>query len=648
VALTSDSSPAQFSVQSTFNPRFWRVALWLSALSLIVHLGYSNMWNPDEGRYASASLEMIRGFEGRGPDWVVPYLNTIPRLNKPPLVYWVAGTFMTLLGPNETAARLGSALAALGVMGLLWYLGRIMFGPRVALLGAIVWATALFPFGLARTLNTDMLLCFAITLAITGIWQALERGRWTQDNGPDVKERFDFKPALIAGIGMGLALLAKGPVGMALPLLIGFVYLFARNWRSQTAIRDVDGNRQFLSAGTLMVSRTWRDLGRDKVLWLSLLSGALLAVAIAIPWYLAVSQREPEFLQNFFINENLGRFSGGTRYHGSTPIWYYVPVVLIALVPWTPFLLWTGPQRGSHAEPQLADYEDRSRRFLWVWAMLPVLLFSVSSTKLVTYILPAFPAFCLLIGQGCSRVWARDDGDPSVLISKRLWWLVTGTTVALLLFMSVLLSAYLLTNKTVPRSEGLLMMVPLLMILLGGAGALAWAARRRQGSHVVAAVWGCSMLLHVYLLPSSGYIGKYEDSSALTQSIAPYVKPEDRFVLYRTFQPTAMFYLQRPVEIVDFENNSGLDDAVIARSKYFLPVSDGLLAEILRSPQRTYVLIKWNGMPKTLLQPSYVIGVNNDYRLISNRPAPEGYAFEKVAPKKRERLNGIPLAIGTP
>jgi 4-amino-4-deoxy-L-arabinose transferase-like glycosyltransferase len=637
VSVERPSQSASVRDQSTLHPRFWRVALILSALFLVLHLSYAPLFNPDEGRYASASLEMEQGFEGRAPDWVVPYLNTVPRLNKPPLVYWVAGAFMRVLGPTETSARLASAMAALGVMALVWHLGNVMFGRRVALLGALVWATATFPFGLARVLNTDMLLCFSITLGLVGIWHALENGRWTSEDGPDPRARVHWRPVLVAGIGMGLALLSKGPVGVALPLLIGFIYLFARNW-------------QGLSAPTTFLSRTGRDLWRDKVLWLSLLPALCIALAMALPWVMAISQRIPHFLENFLLNENLGRFSGSQEYHDPTPFWYYVPVVLLGLLPWPMFLLWSGPQRAEVVRDETqAAFEARARWFLWLWALIPVVAFSFSSTKLVTYILPSFPAFCLLLGQACSRAFKSqsDASTPTIPVSPRLWWSAIGGTALLNILIAVGLTTYLTSDKTLPRSEGLLLSALLLLVLVGGSLVLLGVARQQRGERVFAVVWLIAMSLHALVLYGAGRVALYEDASPIVRAIAPHMAPSDRLVLYKTFQPAAIFYMQRPVEIVDFTNNSGLEETTLRQSKYFPPHDDQLLDRLQRSSQRVYVLLKWgDNMPQQFPQGFHLVAASNDYYLISNRPAPAGFRYEFIAPRKRERFEVVRRLVG--
>ncbi len=238
---------------------------------------------------------MTGGVQGGHADWVVPHLNTIPRLNKPPLVYWMAGGAFQIFGPSEWAGRLGAALASLAAMLIIWALGRAMFDEKTGIAGALIWSTSIAPAAMGRTCNTDMLLAGSTTIVLWGIWLAIE------------DESSRWRAYFIAGFGMGLSMLAKGPVGVALPLLIGFVYI--------------------------AVTRKW-----NRINWLGLIVALAIAALMSAPWFIAIEKQQPGFTYNFIIAENLGRFAGGEDYHKATPFWFYGPVVISGLLPWTAFL----------------------------------------------------------------------------------------------------------------------------------------------------------------------------------------------------------------------------------------------------------------------------------------------------------------------
>jgi 4-amino-4-deoxy-L-arabinose transferase-like glycosyltransferase len=575
---------------STISPRW---LLLLGTLLLLWRLDYASLWNPDEGRYASASLEMAYQYDGSPSDWVVPHLNSIPRLNKPPLVYWLGAASFRVFGVSTFSARLAPALAAVGVLFLLYFLGRRMFSERAGIAGALVWATALFPAAMGRTFNTDMLLTSTIALAMGGIWLAIEEeskaGKW--------------RGCLLAGLGLGLALLAKGPVGLALPLLLCFAYL--------------------------CLGKRWK-----RVPWVGVVTALVLALGLALPWFLLVEQQEPGFIHRFLFAENLGRFSGKEDYHDTTPFYFYLPVIILGLVPWTAFILPTCV-RGVLRDD---DNSRRARLYLWIWGGLLVAFFSVSSTKLVSYVLPAFPAFCLLVGEALGGIPAADKRGEW---PQKIRWIVLG--IALLLNCALLIGAtiYLWNDKTIPRSEATPYVATIAVVLIGGSVALvlAWLTQNRWRIFVSQSITAVAMLLT--LLHLAGHISFYEDASEMFTALKPHLRPEDKVVEYRTFQPTAIFYLQRPIPIYNFRNNSGLDETDASFKQIYR--TEAAFKEVWTWPERTFVLMRWNHQSKLEIpKPWRVIAQNNDYRLISNRPAPAGFQFDFTAPKKRNRIQPPP------
>ena len=592
------------------NENIWRILALIAAIFLFVHLDYAPFFNPDEGRYASASLEMARGFDGNAPDWIVPHLNSVPRLNKPPLVYWTAATAINVFGANEFAGRLPSALAGFGTMIIVWLLAARIFNRRAAWLSAIVWATALFPFAFARILNTDMLLTFAIALAALGIWQVID---WPQnDTAPTETLPAWWPGALLAGVGMGLALLAKGPVGLAFPLVIAFLWIIAM--------------------------RRWRIFGSART-WLALIVAIAMAIAMAWPWVAAVSERVPNFLRRFLIEENLGRFSGGVEYHKPKPIYYYLPIIAIALLPWSGWLLalpriLRHPQEREAGDDERAAYTQRGIWFLVMWALVIVGVFSLSSTKLVSYIMPALPALCILIGMIFEARLQRTENSDATKFSL-VWQIAMGFVIAFYAILAGGVAWFLSNGKTMPLSAGLPFIIAVAIVCIGGIGGVWRGWRLQRARDIFLSQWLTAVAIHIVILIAAGRVARYEDSAVMVEALRPYLKPNDTFVLHRQFLPSTIFYLGRPLLIGDFINTSGLDDAAIARSPYFIS-TDGLLERLARDSKRAFVLIRVNNPDlKTLPSGLQIIARSNDYRILSNRPAPPGFSFDYVAPRKQ-------------
>lgn len=603
--------------------QFRYLSLAIGAALLLWNLNYAPIWNPDEGRYISASLEMISPLDGSTPDWAVPHLNTLPRLNKPPLVYWCGATLFKILGPSVTSARLVSALAAIGVLLLLWRLGAAAFGDKTGLLAALIWVSCALPFALARMLSTDMLLAFAMTLALFGIYKIATQ----KQAGIAV-----LNATAITGIGLGLALLAKGPVGVALPLSILAAWLLLiQIKKSQTPESESEASKlksppSFATRALVLVSLA-----------------CLIAGVLAAPWYLAVGRAHPEFLQKFVFGENVARLTGSTAYHDAKPFWFYIPVLIVSLLPWTLFLwpafknlcasLFTR-EKAAWSTPLLGG-QGAARWFLWLWACAVIVLFSISHTKLVTYILPALPPLALLIADA----FTNRSGEKAVRQAAKMTMLLLGLFALLL---PILFSTpRLLADKIVTQSEAWPFVALMSAILILGIVGLWQALRAREGSsfalRAASTLVATGAVLFMALTAFMSRVAPYEDASPMLIALRPFLQPGDKIVQFKTFQPSAMYYTDAPSTIVDFVNTSGLDEERFNSSPFF-PKDHKVLQTLFQSPHRVYVLARWKHAHWPTLPPHYVVAANNDYRLLSNRSAPQGFSFDFVAPAKRHRV----------
>jgi len=334
----------------------WRALLLLLVLPAVLLypcLAFP-LFEPDEGRYAEIPREMLQ----RG-ELVVPYLQGEPYLDKPPLFYWLVMLSYRVFGPSAGAARLVPALAVHGCVLLTYLLGRRLVGARAACWGAIFLAVAPGFAGMGRLLLLDGVLTFCLTLALLALFEAL-RG-----------ERLRWGWWLLAAAACGLAVLTKGPVAlilMALPM-----------W----AQRRLAGS-------------SWRVDRR------ALLAFLAVVLAVALPWFIAVCLRLPNFAGYFLWHHNVVRFL--QPFDHIQPVWFYIPVVLFGLVPATLLLvpllrfLFTGDEAAARRRPPELG-------FLLLAGLWCILFFSVSGSKLPTYVLPAFPPLALAFGQ---LVTARD------------------------------------------------------------------------------------------------------------------------------------------------------------------------------------------------------------------------------------------------
>jgi len=311
------------------------------------YLGGLPLIDPDEGRYAEIPREMLE----RG-DLITPTLNYVKYFEKPPLLYWINAASLKIFGQNEFAARFPSALCGLLTVLATYVIARQLYGRRAALISALILGTSAGFVIQSRIILTDMLLTFCLTAALGSFIVAAGReGR-----------RSRALPWYLFYLFCALATLAKGLIGMVFPAGIVFFYL--------------------------LLSRRWNLLREMR-----LIPGLLLFLAVASPWFVAVSLRNPEFAHFFFIREHFQRFS--STVHGRyQPFWFFVPVLLGTMLPWSFFI----PGALVRAWRDRRHDEGQAGMYLLIWTAVIFLFFSKSSSKLVPYILPIFPSLAMLIG----------------------------------------------------------------------------------------------------------------------------------------------------------------------------------------------------------------------------------------------------------
>ncbi len=324
-----------------------RLPLLTAVASALLLVGLSApLTDPDEGRHAEIAREMwVTG------DWLAPRFLGQPYLDKPPMLYWLCLGSFQLFGPQVWAARLIPAVCALLTVLATYGLGRRLVGETSAWRGALALTMSLGFVTCGRFLILESVLTLFVTTSLLTGWCALaEPHRW---------RRWWFLSAVLCGLGT----LTKGPVAavIVLPPLVMQAWLARR-----TQFRL---NRWGVYVGFVM--------------------------GVAAPWYLAVMGRRPEFFRYFFWEQNLNRFLSGT--HHPQPLWFYLPVLLIALLPWSLALVWTARFLVSR-NPGDRALRMSATGFLTLWAGWEIGFFSLSVGKLPYYVLSSLPALALLIG----------------------------------------------------------------------------------------------------------------------------------------------------------------------------------------------------------------------------------------------------------
>ncbi len=505
--------------------------LLLSSLLFFYRLGSLSLFDADEPAFAETARQMLVS-----GDLITPRFNFQPRFDKPILFYWLIGLAYKTFGINEFAARFWSAAFATGLTLSIYLFGRPVLNRRGALIAALAFAANLETAVLARMAVTDMALAFFMTWALLCFFLA---GRVTGSHN---------RGFLFAGYAaMGLAVLTKGPIGILIPVLVIGLFVMVRR-------------------------RAGMSLSRFRPA-----AGLLLLALIALPWYLLVLRANGwDFVHAFFVKHHLVRYTGVISGHPG-PIYYFLPVVILGFFPWCALL--------PHAFRGLWDIRARLRGdltareelvlFAWIWFGAIFVFFSLSGTKLPSYIFPAFPALALLVGAaGESLLYQRDTSQRGGRVFD---WLVIGIgcSLALGVFALPLILGRIDLRKAPAIADlrlGLAPYVPALLFVLGPV--LAVLARRRWRGNLALAALAATMvvtvLVAVHRIAPPVHAALQTALRVFADSALRQLGPADALVAYDLNAPSLVFYSRRRVVAVGRGQELKLHELAASSGRLFV------------------------------------------------------------------------------
>ncbi len=532
------------------------------AVFFAVLLGSRALSVPDEGRYVEIPREMVVS-----GDYLTPRLNGVKYFEKPPLFYWFEAGLIKAFGLSEWSVRVGPALFALVGCLAVFYAGTRIYGRRSGLLSAVVLATSILYYALSRLIILDM----PVTVLLTGALLAFLLGA----REPEGRSRRAFLWTFYAFAA--LAVLAKGLIGIVIPGMIIFMWMLVMN--------------------------EWRQLRS-----MHLLSGTVIFLLIAAPWHILVQRANPEFFNFYFIHEHFQRYL--TKVHGRyKPFWFFIPVLLLGLFPWTAFLV----QAVRKSLP--GSWRDRGVEkeaiFLMLWAALIFLFFSASDSKLVPYILPVLPPLALLIGRYFADVW---EGDCA-------WGCTTGYRA--LFALSIVLIAGLVLLPRYRTELDMQVFRPHLYVIIavtvaGGAGT--WFALRRFGMKSgFAALTATTVLFCIACSSAMPHLDR-RSVKDLALTLKARLAPGDEVVNYLTYYQDLPVYLERRITIVDWKGELEFGTTVEDTSGWMIDGSK--FREQWRGDRRIYVMMTsdvFEGFKKDPAMPYFLIARSENNVILSNK-----------------------------
>ena len=458
--------------------------LSLLVLAAVVALGFDlggyRLLEPDEGRNAEVAREMAAS-----NDYLLPHLDGLPYLDKPVVYFAAAALAMEVIGPTETAARLPAYLFTLATIGIIVLFARRRWGADAGWLAGLALATMPLVMAYARATIFDSALAFCTTAAILAFW--------------------DERP-ILAWAAIGLGALTKGPVAILVPLAATVPH-------------------------ALLTGRPLRRL-------FPLLGLAVFGL-VALPWFIAVSARIPEFPHYVFVRETLERVTT-TKFHRTAPLWYYLPILPVAAFPWiVPALArvkhWRWTWLARRVNPNAAD-----SILLVCWVLGPLAFFTVNQSKLPQYVLPLMPAFAL----AAARLFVREGIGVA--------WRSYVSLAALLGVALVLLTVWLPAPIALtPAERGAIPATALALgIALVASGALVWLAVHR--SQPILGATGYALVVMAIPLVSGtllGAVGDERSAATLAQVIRNTQVPGTRVLGIAAFPPSLPFYLGETVDL---------------------------------------------------------------------------------------------------
>jgi len=481
----------------------------LSCFTFFLGLGRPAISDSDEGFYAEAAREMVEG-----GDWLTPHFNYADRWQKPILYYWLtAGTYL-VAGESEWAARWWSALSGLGLVLLTWAAARKLTGrDDAAWLAGAITATCGGCFAMARLALPDLPLALFITLAI---WASLEQ-RW-----------------VLAGAAAGLGLLMKGPIALVVPALV-------------------------------LVPIWWREAAFAKVRLRDLTIAAAACAVVALPWYVAMTvEHGTAYLQSFFVGDNLERFATD-RFNEPRGLWFYVPIVVGGLMPWSVYLLvlpWQSAVKVAQKQRYLTDVEWR----LLLWIAVPLLFFTISIGKQPRYVLPVLPPLAILLARSITTRIA-DTGRGRALAAATWGTAALYAAIAILLY-----RARPLFINTYPQ-----LTLTGVAVIAASAAALFWIAAVRKWERLPATASICAavLLLSIQFGALAGARPEpVEQMAALVAANRPANEPVGT---YQAFVRNLVFYTRfKQVDLYD----------------------EGVALNFLKSPERVLLVTRASDLPR--------------------------------------------------
>ncbi|NQU74657.1 MAG: glycosyltransferase family 39 protein [Candidatus Omnitrophica bacterium] len=528
------------------------ILILFSASLFSIGLGRMALTDPDESFYAETGREMLE----RG-EWLTPYIFGKPQFEKPPFYYWLVMLGFKAFGINEFASRIGSAVfGIIGVIGI-YLLGKLLVSRKTGFFSGIVLATSLMYIILSRACVTDMVLSVFILYAFLFFFYGY------------LKEYGKTKWYLLSAASLGLAVLTKGPVGVFLPVVIIGIYLiFTKELK--------------------------------KIKEIPFLRGTLIFLAVCLPWYVLMYRvHGKDFIDVFFGFHNMTRFLHPEHALGDT-FYYYGPILIATFFPWIlilPLGIW-------QARRETDEKIKKTNLFLLIWFLVIFVFFSLSRTKLPTYIFPIYPALALLVGRFLE---VFSNGKLTRAQGK-------GMTISLCVFLASpiigMTVLYFVLKRKYPTIMEASLIAGIIFILLMSVSVIA-LLKKKYRTGLIAYMTSFVIfvaLLSYFILPE---IGRYESSKEVSGKLLEFAGANEKIAAETKYVRGVAFHTGRE-NVPDIHPHHLMTGFLNSKDRVWCVLKEKNLNQLYDDKKRSFTT------------PTYVVYKLGKKVLVTNKVPPSG------------------------
>jgi len=545
----------------TYIKDFLILLLFVGTL-IFAKIGSYPLQAPDGARYAEIPREMVVS-----GDYIIPHLNGIQYLEKPPLFYWMQAGSIKLLGANDFAVSLPNSLMSLFCCLFVYLIARRFYGRLSGILASIILITSFIFFSLTKIVTLDMTFTTWLTAALGCFLYGI--------NEPNKK----YKNYYMWGMYFftALATLTKGLIGL-FPCLIIFVWILFFN--------------------------EWRNLKNYCIF-----SGVILFSAITLPWHILVQLQNPDFFNFYFLQQHFLRYL--TSYAARSKPWWFLPSIFtLGIYPWLPFLI----QSLKFNFPR--NWDDRFQFkipiFLMIWIIVVYIFYSLSNSQLATYLLPLYPPLSILIGHYLAKNWhSKEKKDIK-------WGFLIISFANTIIGVGCIIAEYFFGLKLPTLSSDFFYLTGWLMIFSGAAIAVFYGYKGTSGGTIALA---STIALVLFATIPYITISNNQAIQPLALQLKSKLQADDIVVSYNAYYQDLPFYLNKNIIIVNYKGELafGLQYGYINTWQ-----DQQNFIKILKSNKKVYVVMEERDFKRLSLQPEnhiYLISKHIKTVLASNQPA---------------------------